>query len=162
MSSTACGISSTIAANDSRTPAGLPGRFTTSADPAAPTTARDSAAIGVCCSPAARITSASPGASRSITARVASGVTSRGPNPVPPVVTTRPWSAASVRSAASICGCSSGTTVRVAISKPADRSIRSAASPEASSRVPAATPSLTVTTAALPPMRPILPLREGA
>jgi len=39
-------------------------------------------------SPAARITSARPGASRSITARVASGVTSRGPKPVPPVVTT--------------------------------------------------------------------------
>ena len=49
---------------------------------------RDSAAIGVCASPAARISSASPGASRSSTALVASGVTSRGPNPVPPVVTT--------------------------------------------------------------------------
>jgi hypothetical protein len=30
-----------------------------------------------------------PGASRSSTARVASGVTSRGLNPVPPVVSTR-------------------------------------------------------------------------
>ena len=37
-----------------------------------------------------RIASASPGASRSITARVPSGVRSRGPNPVPPVVTTSP------------------------------------------------------------------------
>ena len=39
---------------------------------------------------ARRIASAIPGASRSITARVPSGVRSRGPNPVPPVVTTRP------------------------------------------------------------------------
>ena len=39
---------------------------------------------------ARRIASASPGASRSITARVPSGVRSRGPKPVPPVVTTSP------------------------------------------------------------------------
>ena len=39
---------------------------------------------------ARRIASARPGASRSITARVPSGVRSRGPNPVPPVVQTRP------------------------------------------------------------------------
>ena len=37
-----------------------------------------------------RMASASPGASRSTTARVASGVTSVGENPVPPVVTTSP------------------------------------------------------------------------
>ena len=37
-----------------------------------------------------RIASASPGASRSITARVPSGVWSRGAEPVPPVVTTSP------------------------------------------------------------------------
>ena len=37
-----------------------------------------------------RIASTSPGASRSITARVPSGVRSRGPKPVPPVVTTSP------------------------------------------------------------------------
>ena len=59
----------------------------------APATARESAAIGVCASPVARISSARPGASRSITARVASGVTSRGPKPVPPVVTTSPFAA---------------------------------------------------------------------
>ena len=39
---------------------------------------------------ARRIASAMPGASRSITRRVPSGVRSRGPNPVPPVVTTSP------------------------------------------------------------------------
>ena len=37
----------------------------------------------------ARIVSANPGASFSMTARVASGVTSRGANPVPPVVKIR-------------------------------------------------------------------------
>ena len=39
---------------------------------------------------ARRMASARPGASRSITMRVPSGVRSRGPNPVPPVVTTTP------------------------------------------------------------------------
>ena len=39
---------------------------------------------------ARRIASARPGASRSTTACVPSGVRSRGPKPVPPVVTTRP------------------------------------------------------------------------
>ena len=68
----------------------------------APATARERAAIGVFASPAARISSASPGASRSITARVASGVTSRGPNPVPPVVTMSAWVPASSRRIASI------------------------------------------------------------
>ena len=50
-------------------------------------TARD--AIGVCRSPSARIASGSPGARRSSTESVASGVTSRGPSPVPPVVRMR-------------------------------------------------------------------------
>ena len=59
-------------------------------EPTLPTIARDNAAIGVCVKPAVRISSANPGASRSTTAFVASGVTSRGPNPVPPVVTTSP------------------------------------------------------------------------
>ena len=52
-----------------------------------------------------------PGTSRSHTAAVASGVTSRGPSPVPPVVTQSATSdaAASVM-AASMRGRSSGTT----------------------------------------------------
>jgi hypothetical protein len=45
--------------------------------------------IGVWRRPSARIASAKPGASRSITARVASGVTSSGVRPVPPVVKIR-------------------------------------------------------------------------
>ena len=43
--------------------------------------------IGVCFRPSVRIASAIPGTSYSITASVAWGVTSRGPRPVPPVVT---------------------------------------------------------------------------
>ena len=56
--------------------------------PACPATARDS--IPKPRPPASlarRIASTSPGASRSMTARVPSGVRSRGPKPVPPVVT---------------------------------------------------------------------------
>ena len=54
-----------------------------------PDTPRLSMPIGVCLAlEAARIASAIPGASRSITARVASGVTSSGVRPVPPVVKT--------------------------------------------------------------------------
>ena len=51
-----------------------------------PATPRESMPIGVCWRDSARIASAMPGASRSITARVASGVTSSGVRPVPPVV----------------------------------------------------------------------------
>ena len=115
-------------------------------DPAIP---RDSAACGVFRMPAARMSSARPGASRSITARVASGVTSRGPKPVPPVVTMRPVPrAARSLSRASIAPRSSATRERSTEPKPAERSADSATSPERSSRVPAETPSETVSTAA--------------
>src|SRR6266545_4248682 len=148
-SSSACGRTGNTASRLSRTPAGLPGRFRISVPPRLPATARDSAAIGVVSRPAVRISSARPGASRSITALVASGVTSRGPKPVPPEVTTRrrPWSTRDA-SRASIAGRSSGTDERPATSKPALRSISSAASPDSSVRVPAVTPSDTVSTAA--------------
>ena len=53
---------------------------------AIPETPRESMPIGVCFIDSARIASAMPGASRSITALVASGVTSSGVKPVPPVV----------------------------------------------------------------------------
>ena len=59
-SSTACGSTGSTASSDSRTPFGLPGRFTDQRGPRAPATARESAAIGVWRSPAARISSASP------------------------------------------------------------------------------------------------------
>ncbi len=160
-SCTACGTTGSSASSDSATPLGLPGRLTTRASPTTPATARDRAAIGVCASPAARMSSASPGASRSMAARVASGVTSRGPNPVPPVVTTRAWVAASRRSASSIRSRSSGTTSRVTTSKPAPLRSVEATSPLSSVRVPCVTPSETVTTAArAPAMRSILPRRR--
>ena len=133
---------------------GLPGRFTITVPPRDPATARDRAAIGVCRVPSRRISSPNPGASRSRTARVASGVTSRGPKPVPPVVTTRAnprWSARSRRTV-SMAGRSSGTAARAATSNPASRSNASAASPEPSARVPWVTPSETVTTAARMPL----------
>ncbi len=81
-----------------------------SAPLAIPATPRESHAIWVEAAPAERMASARPGASRSITARVASGVTSRGPNPVPPVVTTSGAREARSRSEASMVGVSSGTT----------------------------------------------------
>ena len=111
-SSTACGSTGSTASSDSRTPFGDPGRLMTSASPIVPAVPRDSAAIGVCASPAARISSLNPGASRSSTALVASGVTSRGPNPVPPVVTTSVCDAARRTSVRSISARSSGTTSR--------------------------------------------------
>ncbi len=52
-------------------------------------TPREIIAIGVTFNDSARIASAIPGASRSITFDVASGVLSRGPSPVPPVVTIK-------------------------------------------------------------------------
>ena len=50
----------------------------------------------------ARMASSRPGVGRSTTSAVASGVTSRGAKPVPPVVTTRSAPAARSRSAAEI------------------------------------------------------------
>ena len=146
-SCTACGSTGMIADKPSRTPEGEPGRFTTSESPIVPATARDSAAIGVWVRPSARISSAKPGASRSMTARVASGVTSRGPNPVPPVVTTSPCDAESSVKTPSISRRSSGTTLRVVTSNPLARRIDSARSPDSSTREPRVTPSETVTTA---------------
>ena len=64
--------------------------------PRRPLAARESMACGVTASEAARMASAKPGASRSKTAFVASGATSRDVKPVPPVVRIR---LAGVRSA---------------------------------------------------------------
>ena len=83
---TACSNTSVTACRFSTAPLGLPGRLRMRVRPRIPATARDSMACGVILSDSARMTSARPGASRSITDRVASGVTSRGAKPVPPVV----------------------------------------------------------------------------
>src|SRR2546421_1545780 len=73
----------------SLTALGLPGRLMIRVWPRVPATPRESMPKGVCCRLMARIASAIPGASRSMTAFVASGVTSRGAKPVPPVVRMR-------------------------------------------------------------------------
>ncbi len=62
----------------SLTALGLPGRLMIRVRPRVPATPRESMPKGVCCRLMARIASAIPGASRSRTAFVASGVTSRG------------------------------------------------------------------------------------
>lgn len=65
---------------------GLPGKLTIRVWPRIAATLRESIQCAVCSREASRIASAIPGASRSATAAVASGVTSSGANPVPPVV----------------------------------------------------------------------------
>src|SRR5205823_10187502 len=84
------------ASSDSAAPLGLPGRLTMSVLFLTAAVPRESTAVGVCSSPLRRICSEIPGTIRSATACVASGVLSRGPMPVPPVVSktsTRPESA---------------------------------------------------------------------
>ena len=85
-SESAWGIASITAMSDSVAPAGEPGTLSTRQRPIVPATPRESRPFGL----AARVDSARPGASRSTTDRVASGVRSRGANPVPPVVTSSP------------------------------------------------------------------------
>ena len=71
--------------------------------PIVPATPRESSPCGVFAIESARIAWEIPGASRSSTERVASGVTSRAASPVPPVVRTRSASSASSAIAAAIC-----------------------------------------------------------
>ena len=80
------GTTSSTASRHSTAPAGEPGVFRMSARPRVPATARDSRPSG----DTRRMASASPGAWRSSTTSVPSGVRSRGPKPVPPVVTISP------------------------------------------------------------------------
>ena len=133
----------------SRQPPGEPGRFTTSAWPRTPASPRESRACGVFASESARSASAIPGATRSSTSAVASGVTSRGPSPVPPVVST---------TAAVLGELGDRLGDRVALVRhdpPLDlvallrRAAPRATSPLSSSRVPSDTPSETVSTAGL-------------
>ena len=73
----------------SRTAFGLPGRLTISVRLRIPLAARLNIVRFVNCKLYARIASGIPGTIRSATASVASGITSRGENPVPPVVKSR-------------------------------------------------------------------------
>ena len=99
--------------------------------PRIPATARDNMARGVIFSPSIHMATGMARISRSSTARVASGVTSRGERPVPPAVMIRSmcrWSAQS-RSAALICACSSGTMAVCVTEKPASSSMARTAGP---------------------------------
>ena len=83
-------------------------------EPRVPAIWRDRMAVGTSTGSSSRISSPKPGSTRSHTASVASGVTSRGLGPVPPVVrmSEQPSTSASSMSAASIFGRSSGTSRR--------------------------------------------------
>ena len=83
-----CRSRATIAARPSSAPRLLPGRFTIKVSLFIPAIPRESHAYGLLSAPRERMASARPGASRSITRSVASGVRSRGPMPVPPTVST--------------------------------------------------------------------------
>ena len=107
-SRSAWGSTSRIAPSCSTHPFGEPGVLQMMACPRMPAMPRDSRPSGL----TSRIASASPGASRSMTARVPSGVWSRGANPVPPVVTTTPANpSVSVRSASATLSAPSAVTV---------------------------------------------------
>ena len=94
-----------------------------------------------------RMASAIPGASRSITFLVPSGVRSVGEKPVPPVVTRRPANDDDSATKASETGATpSGTTARSTTTKEFSCNMTSMASPERSTRAPAATESETVRT----------------
>ena len=90
---------------------GCPGRLMTSAPPRITATCRDRIAVGTNASEIRRICSPKPGISLVAIASVASGVTSRGAGPVPPVVSTRSQraSSTSARSVSLITACSSAT-----------------------------------------------------
>ena len=89
---------------------GWPGRLMISARPRITATWRDRIAVGTNARPMRRICSPKPGISLVATASVASGVTSRGAGPVPPVVSTRSQRASSTssRKVALIAASSSG------------------------------------------------------
>src|SRR5690348_14114006 len=145
--SIACGSSSAIASNDSTAPRGLPGKLMIRHSPRIPQIARESAALRVFCRPVCRINSANPGIWRVTIVDVASGVTSRGPSPVPPVVSTRSTFvvSASAANCARMSASSSGTTDLEITRQPSSPQRDSSALPERSSRVPEETESLTVT-----------------
>src|SRR5690349_4981983 len=110
---------------------------------------RERTAVGVCSNPLRRISSEIPGTMRSAMACVASGVLSRGPMPVPPVVskTSRRPESASSRNCWRIPAESSEIADSRATSHPSPRQAATTAGPERSSRSPLATLSLIVRTA---------------
>ena len=133
-------------------PTAEPGRLQTSAAPTVPQTPRESIPKG---RPPAllarRIASARPGASRSITARVPSGVRSRGPNPVPPVVTTspaKPRGQLAERGGDRFDAVAARSRGRSTVEARGDEPLDERACPTCRRGVPSATPSETVRTLA--------------
>src|SRR5690606_9627263 len=163
--SSTCGTRGSNTSRPSATPPGEPGRLTTSAPPAVtPARPRERAAAGTRARLSARRASAIPGTSRASTGRVPSGVSSRGPRPVPPLVRTRrtPSSSAS-RRAAVTSWAPSGTTTTSA-RKPAFSSRSTASGPHRSGDSPRERRSETTITRALstrPTYSPKVPGSRG-
>src|ERR1700687_2802764 len=135
---TAWASSGIAASNDSVAPLTLPGTLMMSVCPRTPAIERESAARGVLAAPTRLITSPIPGTSKSTSAAVAWGVTSRGPRPVPPVVTTKSTSReAAAMSTAVIRSRLSGTTSGPETLKPACFRAATSAGPLPSPIMPA-------------------------
>src|SRR5215469_6587512 len=137
------------ASSDSTAPFGLPGRLRIRDWPRTPQTARLRTANFVDFEPSARIRSVMPSSSRSQTARVASGVTSRLAIPVPPVVTTNRTSTLKRTRISRMAPSSSGTIARETTRKFFFSRASATAGPPRSARSPREEESLTVTTAAV-------------
>src|SRR5712692_4592980 len=139
-----------MASSESTAPRGLPGRLMSRVFSCTPATARESTARGVFLRPTSRMSSAKPGSSLVQTAEVASGVTSRGPMPVPPVVrikSSSPASARVTRRERSVAS-SSGVTWRDNTCQPYSEQRAATTTPDISWRSFWATESLTVMMAA--------------
>ena len=138
------------ASNDSETAFTLPGIFTTSVFPRTPAIPLDNMDRGVLLWPYVLMASDNPCISFSIIFLVASGVTSLGPIPVPPVVMTRSTLSSSQNFARldSIELESSATTAYSDISKPFFFNSSTANLPDLSYRVPCEVESLMTRTAA--------------
>ena len=119
----------------------LPGRFTISVRFRIPATSLERQPLGVMRMLSARMASGIPGVARSITANVASGVTSRGEKPVPPVVSTRENCSSSAQwiSSCRINSCSSGRIAVCVTWYPASSSIPTREGPLVSTRSPRGT-----------------------
>ncbi len=144
----AWGIRCSTASSECTAAAGLPGRLMMRLSPRVPETARLIEANGVSFNPWLRISSPNPSRTRSHIERVASGVTSRGVIPVPPVVTTSRARDACSRRAEASCSRSSGTIKMRSTENPASRRRAETSGPDRSSRRPAKQESLTVMTTA--------------
>jgi hypothetical protein len=137
------------ASRDSTAPLAAPGSLPPPPPPPPPPPERESTANGVASRPFRRINSPKPGISRSKIARVASGVTSRGATPVPPVVKMAEICSPSERVArrSLISETTSGMTSMTATLQPSCSRRSRTAGPERSARVPRLTESLMVNTA---------------